>query len=91
MIDFKASEKLDLTPSNADAFTECMEKISKMYAYDEYICQFPTPMTVYPYGTVTLGDHANLIETCNRIGIDNVLRNANMKWGDNSFTDITPH
>ena len=48
-------------------------------------------MTVAPDGTVTLWDHANLVETWNRIGIGTVLNNANIIWGDKSFTDVTPH
>ena len=91
MIDFKASEQFDLTPSNADAFAECMDRTSKIYSYYGYLRQFPTRMTVSPYGTVMLGNHANLIETWNRIRIDTILNNANMTWGDKSFTEVTPH
>ena len=82
MIDFKASEKFDLTPNNADAFTESMDRTSKLYAYYDYLRQFPTTMNVALDGTVTLDDHANLIETCSRIGLDTVLNNVNMTWGD---------
>ena len=28
------------------------------------------------------GNHANLIETWNRFGLETVLNNVNMKWGD---------
>ena len=69
MINFKASEKINLTTSNADAFEECMGRISKLYAYYGYLPQFPTTMAVAPDGTVTLGNHANLIEAWNRIGL----------------------
>ena len=91
MIDFKDSENFNLTPSNADAFAACMERTSKMYAYYGYLHQFTTTMTVSPDGTVTLGDHANLIETWNLIGLDTLLNNVNMTWGKKSFTDFTPH
>ena len=63
IIDFKYYEKSDLTPSNADSFLECMDRTSKIYAYYGYLRQFPTTMTVASDGTVTLGNHANLIET----------------------------
>ena len=63
MINLKASEQFDLTPSNADSFLECMDRTSKIYAYYGYLRQFPTTMTVASDGTVTLGNHANLIET----------------------------
>ena len=48
-------------------------------------------MNFSPDGTVTLGDHANLIDTWNRIILNTVLSNANMTWGDKSFTDVTSH
>ena len=48
-------------------------------------------MTVAPDGTVTLGDHANLIETWNLIGLNTVLNNVNMTWGDKSFNYVTPN
>ena len=91
MIDFEASEQFEVRPSNEDAFAECMDRTSKLYAYYGYLRQFPTTMTVALYGTVTLGNHANLIETCNRIRLDAVLKNVNMTWGDKSFTDVTHH
>ena len=91
MIDFKDSEQFDLTPINADVFTECMDRTSKIYAYYGYLRQFPTTMTVALDGTVTLADHANSIDTWNRIGLDTVLKNANMTRGDKSFTDVTHH
>ena len=47
-------------------------------------------VTVAPVGTITLGDHENLIETWNRIRLYTVPRNANMTWGDKSFTDVNP-
>ena len=82
IIDFKASEKIDLTRSNADAFAECMDRTSKLYAYYGYLCQFPNTMTVAPDGMFTLGNHANFIETWNRIRINTVPNNVNMTWGD---------
>ena len=63
MIYFKASGKFNITTRNADAFTEFMDRNSKLYAYCGYLRQFPTTMTVAPYGTVTLGDHSKFIET----------------------------
>ena len=80
MIDFKASEQFNLTPSNVDAFAECMDRNSKLYFYYGYLRQFPTMMADAPDGTVTLGDHANLIETWNRIELNTVPNNANMTW-----------
>ena len=91
MIDFKASEQFDITLSSADTFAECMYRTSKLYAYYGYLHQFPTTITISLYGTVTLGNHANLIDTWNRIGLDTVLKNAKMTWGKKSFTDVTPH
>ena len=55
------------------------------------ICRSPTTFLPDTAGTHTLGDHANLIETWNQIGLDVVLNNANMTWGDKTFTDVTPH
>ena len=75
MINFKAYDQFDLTPSNA----ECMNRTSKLYAYYGYLRQFPITVTVVPDGTITLGDHSNLIETWNQIRLDTVLNNANMK------------
>ena len=91
VIDFKASEQFDHTPSSTDEFAECMYRTSKLYAYYRYLHTFSTTMTVAPDGTVTIGDHANLIQTWNRIGIDTVLNNMNMTWGDKSFTDFVTH
>ena len=91
MIDFKASENFNLTPSNADAFAACMERTSKMYAYYGYLHQFTTTMTAALGVTVTLGNYANLIETWNRIGLDTLLNSVNMTWGYKSFTDVNPH
>ena len=82
MTEFKAYEKFDLTPSNTYAFSECMDRTSKIYAYYGYLCQFPITMNIVPDGTVTLGDHANLIETWNRIGLNTVLNYAHMTRGD---------
>ena len=90
MINFKSSEQFDIRPSNADAFVEFMDRTSKLYAYYGYIFQFPTTMTVAPDGMVTIGNHANLIETWNIIGLDTVLNNANMTWGDKLFTNVAP-
>ena len=91
LIDFRYSEQSDLTPRNADTFAECMDRNSKLYASYGYLCQFPTMMTVATDGTVTLGDHAKLIETWNRIMLKTVLNNTNMTWRDKSFTDVTSH
>ena len=90
MIDFKSSEQFDLTPRNADAFSECMDRTSKLYTYYCYLHQFTITSTASPDGTVTFGNHANFIETCNRIGLYTVLKNVNMKRGNKSFTDVTP-
>ena len=68
-------------PSNVDAFAECMDRTSKLYYYYGYLRQFPTTTTIAPDGMFTLGNHANFIETWNRIGLDTVLNNANMTWG----------
>ena len=54
------------------------------------ICRFPTTSLPDAAGTYTLDDHANLLEAWNQIGLDVVLNNANMKWGDKTFTDVTP-
>ena len=89
MIDFKASEQFDITLNNVDVFAECMDRASKLCAYYGYIRQFPTTMTVAPDGTVTVVNHANLIETWNQISLDTVLNNANITWGGKSFTDVT--
>ena len=91
MINFKASEQFDLTPSNADEFAECMSNTSRLYAYFGFLRQFTTMVTVVPDDTVTIGNHANLIDTWNRIRLDTVLNNVNITWGDNSFTDVTLH
>ena len=74
MIDFKSTEQFDLKPSNADAFSECIDKVSKSYAYYGMICRSPTTFLPDAGGTYTLGDHANLLETWNQIGIDVVLK-----------------
>ena len=47
MINFKASEKVNLTPCNADAFSECMEWTSKLYTNYGYLHQFP-PVSGFP-------------------------------------------
>ena len=91
MINFRSTEQLNLKPSIADAFTECIDNIYKIYAYYGMICRFPTTFLPDAAGTYTLGDHANLIETWNQIGLDVVLNNANMPRGGNTFTDVTPH
>ena len=61
---------------------ECMDRNSKLYAYYGYIFKCTTKVTVATDGTVRLGNHANLIETWNRFGLETVLNNVNMKWGD---------
>ena len=91
IIEFKASEKFYLTPNNADAFVEFMDRTSKLYAYYDNLHNFPTTVTVALDGAFTLGNHANLVETWNRIRLDTALNNVNMTWGDKPFTDITPH
>ena len=91
MIYFISTEKFDLKPSNDDAFAECIVNISKTYAYYSMIFRFPTTFLPYAEGTYTLGDHANLLETWNQIGLEVVLNNAIMTWGDKTFTDVTPH
>ena len=91
MIDFKSSEQFNLTPSNVDAFSECMDRNSKLYTYYGYLRQFTTTINVAPDGTVTLGDHAKLFDTWNRIMLDTVLNYKNMTHGSKSFTDVTPH
>ena len=91
MIDFRSTEKFDLKPPNADAFAKCMDNISKSYAYYGMICRFP--MTFLPDATRTyiLGNHAILLETWNQIGLDVVLNNTNMTWGDKTSTDVSLH
>ena len=91
MIDFRSTEKFNIKPSNTDAFAEFIDKISKSYAYYGMICRFPTTFLPDVGGTYTLGNHANLLETWNKIGLAVVLNNANMTWGDKTFTDVTPH
>ena len=91
IIDFKSSEQFDLTPSNANAFAECMYRTSKLYACYSYLRQFPTTVNIAPDGMVTLDSHAKFIDSWNRIGLDTLLNNANMTWGDKLFTDVTPH
>ena len=90
MIDFRYTEQFYLKPSNADAFSECMDKISKRYAYYGIICRLPTTFLPDAAGTNILGNHANFIETCNQIRLDVVLNNANTTWGDKPFTNVTP-
>ena len=63
MIDFRSTEQFDLKPSKADAFAECIDKISNIYAYYGMICRFPTTFLPDAGGTYTLGGHANLLET----------------------------
>ena len=91
MIDFRSTEQFDLKPSNADAFSECIDKISKSYAYYGMILRFPTTFLPDAAGAYILSDHANSLETWNQIGLDVVLNNANMTWVDKTFTDVTPH
>ena len=91
MINFISTEQFNLKPSNSDNFTEFIDKIFKIYAYYGMICSFPTTFLPDATGTYTLGDHANLLKTWNQIGLDVVLNNANMTWGDKTFTDVTPH
>ena len=55
------------------------------------IRRFPTTFLPDAAGTYILGDHANFLENWNQIGLDVVLNNANMTWGDNTFTNVTPH
>ena len=68
-----------------------MDKISKSYAYYGMIHRSPTTFLPDAAGTYILGDHANLLENWNQIGLDVVLNNANMTWGDKTFTNVTPH
>ena len=91
MIDFKSTEQFDLKPSNTDNFAECINKVSKSYAYYGMILSFPMTFLPDAGGTYTLVDHANLLETWNQIGLDVVLNNDNMTWGDKTFTDVIPH
>ena len=81
MIDFRSTDKLDLKPSNADAFSECMDNISKSYSHHGMIRRLPTTFLPDAAGTYILGNHANLLETWNQIRLDVVLNNANMTWG----------
>ena len=91
MIDLRSTEQFDLKPSNADAFSECIDKISKSYTYYGMIRRLPITFLLDAGGTYTLGDHANLLETWNQIGFDVVLNNVNITWGGKTFTDVTPH
>ena len=63
MIDFKSTGLFILKPSNAGKFAECIEKVSKSYAYYGMIHRSPTTFLPDPGGTYTLGNHANLLET----------------------------
>ena len=78
MIDFRSTEQFDLKPSNADNFYECMDNIYKSYAYYGMIHRLPTTFLPDATGTHILGDHANLLETWNQIGVDVVVNNTNM-------------
>ena len=78
MIDIRFTEKFDLKPSNANAFAECTDKIFKSYAYYGMIRRFPTMVLLDTTGTYIIGNHANLLETWNQIGLDVVVNNANM-------------
>ena len=78
MINFKSYEQFDHTPNNVGAFAECMDRTSKLYSCYGYLRQFPTNVIVVPDGTVTRVNHANLIETWNRIRLNTVLNNVNM-------------
>ena len=55
------------------------------------IRRFPTTFLPDATGTHIFGDHANLLETGKQIGLDEVVNNANMTWGDKTFTNVTPH
>ena len=91
MIYFRFTEQFDFKRSNSDAFAECMDNISKSYAYYGMIRRSPTTFLPDAIGTYILGDHANLLETWNQIGLDVVVKNANMTWGGNTFTNVNPH
>ena len=91
MINFRSTEQFDLKPFNAEDFAKCMDKISKIYAYYGMICRFPTTFLPDATGTYILGNHANLLEIWNQIGLDVVVNNSNMTWGDKIFTAVTPH
>ena len=88
MIDFRSTEQFDLKPSNADAFSEYIDKISKSYAYYGMIRRSPTTFLPDAAGTYILVDHANFLENWNQIRFDVVLNNANMTCRDKTFTDI---
>ena len=61
MINFRCTEQLDLKSSNADALAECMDTISKSYAYYGLIRKSPTTFLPDAAGTYILGDQNNLL------------------------------
>ena len=55
------------------------------------IHRFPTTFLPDAGGTYTLVKHTSLLKTWNQIGLDVVMNNANMTWGEKTFTDVNPY
>ena len=77
--------------AHLDAFAEISDKTSKSFGYYGMIRRFPTTYRPGAAGNNVLDDHTNFLATWNQISLEVVLNNANMTWGDKSYTDIIPH
>ena len=92
LIHFKPNKQFDLLPSSADAFATALEASSKRFSYHGSLKRIPTTWTIHPAdGTITFGNHRDLLESWNQISLETILRNANETWGDETWTNTVPH
>ena len=89
--DFKAENRYDLLPGNADSFATDLEKYAKHYGYG-FLLSVPSTRTADPTNAnaFTYSDPIHMLETWNQVTDARIAINANEVWGTRDWTQGTP-
>ena len=75
-----------LNPEDSDDFVKEVTRTSKEFAYHGLLKRVPTTKTTAPDGTVTFGDHKNILTTYEAISDTVIQSNATECWGNKSWS-----
>jgi len=89
--DFKAENRYDLLPGNADSFATDLEKYAKHYGYG-FLLSVHSTRTADPINANAFiySDSIHMLETWNQVTDARIAINANEIWGSHDWTQGTP-
>lgn len=79
-------KQISLSPDDGMRFCEALLDNARTYGYERLLKKVPRTKTVAADGTVTFGDHVNILETWNQLTIDIMQKNAEETFGSKSWT-----